>query len=234
MLNYVDVVNWTPLKVRDWLIGLSDDVSWLKQDVIISAKIGGKELLMLSPMDLEMFGAVKVGLQELILEAIENLRFYNFNMTKETLQTAILRLACQSRGLHRQLVHIRAAQSETKPYNSKNIMLSSEFRDESMKQKKQRVSLDTLANVSNIVTTVKNITGLLSSSPFSEHGEYRSMKSLLLALSIELTSTAQRDQFVERPNDIIEKSSKALADYCDRIVHGTKDILLIQPLYYNT
>lgn len=225
----MDITKWTTFKVRDWLSGICDDPSWLKVENLFKNKIDGKELLLMVPEDLEEIGATKVDLQELIMEAIERLIFYNFNITRETLQTSILRLGCQSRSLQRQLMFerdkVNQARSSTLPTGIKDVILT---------PAKQRVSLDTLAGVSSIVKTVQNIMDFLNSPAFSSHDDYRSMKSLVLALSIELTSTAQRDQFVENPNDTIEKSLKALADYCDRIVHGTKDTLLIQPFYLET
>lgn len=226
MLTHINVSTWNTFKVRDWLCGLCDDASWLKTENLFRNKIDGKKLLMLTPEDLETIGATKVNLQELIIEAIENLRFYNFNMARETLQTSILRLGCQSRSLQRQLLSERNRVAQSR--KTSTIIESNGIAT------KQRVSLDTLASVSSIVTTVQYITEFLNSPPFSKQGDYRSMKSLLLALSIELTSTAQRDQFVEKPNDIIEKSSKALADYCDRIVLGARDPLLIQPFHLET
>lgn len=229
MLTQIDVAKWTTFKVRDWLSGICDDPNWLKAENLFKNKIDGKELLMMVPEDLEKLGATKVNQQGLIMEAIERLIFYNFNLTRETLQTSILRLGCQSRGLQRQLISER-----DKVTQAKNGALSTDIKDVIPTPTKQRVSLDTLASVSNIVNTVQNTMEFLNAPAFSRHDDYRSMKSLILALSIELTSTAQRDQFVEKPNDTIEKSSKALADYCDRIVHGTKDHLLIQPFYLET
>lgn len=235
MLTRIDVNSWAPVKVRDWLLGICEDSSWLNTEVIFEENIGGKKLLLMTPQDIEKLGATKVNLQEQISEAIECLRFYNFNMTEESLQAAVLRLSCQSKSLQRQLATKRS-NNESK---EKNIILSSEFKDSPVLKtkdicKKQRVSLDTLTTVSTIVTTVKHVTDFLNHPPFSNLDVYRSIKSLILALSIELTSTAQRDQFVERPNDIIEKSSAILADYCEKIVLSTRDPLLIQPFHLET
>lgn len=234
MISQADITNWTPTEVSNWLAGLGADKEWLKSDYIMKNNFDGKDLSFMTSQDLELLGATKVELQENILEAIEKLKFHSFNSSKETLQAVILRLACQSRSLHRQLASKREISvGNHEPTIGKSIVLTSDFIDNGL-AKKQRVSLDTLANVSAIVTSVRHINDILSCAPFSKYADYRSMRSLLLALSIELTSTAQRDQFVETPNDIIEKSSKALADYCDRIVYGTSDTLLIQPFQLET
>lgn len=227
MLNHLNIKDWTPFKVRDWLKGVCDETSWLRSDMLVKGNIGGEQLIMMTSQDLKNLGATKVNLQEHILEAIENLIHYDTCLTRETLQTSILRLACQSRSLQRQLAYEHSSKKE-------DIVLTPEMNGTNILPTKQRVSLDTLTSVSAIVATVSYITDVLNCLPFSKYDDYRSMKSLLLALSIELTSTAQRDQFVERPNDILEKSSKVLADYCDKIVQGTRDPLLIQPFQLET
>lgn len=224
MLTRNNVAEWTPSKVRDWIAGLCEDASWLKSDFILENNIGGKRLLMMAPQDLEEIGATKVNLQEHILEAIGNLRYNNFNLNNETVQKLILNLACQSRSLYKHLTKERASSRL-----EQGIELSSEFKD-SPSTPRQKISLNTLISVSSIATIVIKITDVLNRSPFSKNDDCRSMKSLILALSIELTSTAQRDQFVERPNDIIERCSKKLADYCDRIVLCTTDPVLFQPI----
>lgn len=231
MLNSIDVATWTPFKVKDWLSGICDDSSWLNLDNVINNNIRGKDLLMMTPQDLEKLGCSKVSQQEHIQEAIETLRFFTYNLTTETLQASILRLACHARSLQKQIALESQQSPSSASHGTKNVVF---LTDLNQVTQNQRVSLDTLAGVSSIAKSVQSIIEVLNRKPFSKYDYYRSMKSLLLALSIELTSTAQRDQFVEKPNDIIEKSSKTLADYCDRIVHGTRDPLLIQPSYLET
>lgn len=98
-----------------------------------------------------------------------------------------------------------------------------------MKDDDDRVSIDTLTRVSKIVSIVDLIVNQLNTKPFTLYCHYRTMKSLLVAISIELTSTAQRDQFVDKPNEVIEKCVKSLANYCDKILFGRIDSLFIQP-----
>lgn len=98
-----------------------------------------------------------------------------------------------------------------------------------MKDDENRVSIDTLTRVSKIVSIIDLIINKLYSKPFNIYCHYRTIRSLLVALSIELTSTAQRDQFVDKPNEIIEKCVKSTANYCDKISFGKIDCLFIQP-----
>jgi hypothetical protein len=51
----------------------------------------------------------------------------------------------------------------------------------------------------------------------------------MLRLCIELASTAQRDQFVDKPNEIIQANCNTLAQVCDRIVQDLHDTLALQP-----
>lgn len=245
MLNHLDIANWSVNTVREWLAGLCDDSSWLQPVEEFEAnKLNGKRLLLMSPRELDQFGATKVDLQERIIESIEKLRIYSDNVSRTTLQIYILRLATQARSLHQQLVAKRNQFLEQQTVfnnhnhinNNSRVALPTDhhLNNKTTIHETQRVCLDTLAQISVLVWTVREITGILNSKSFLQHKDYRSMKSLLLALSIELTSTAQRDQFVEKPNDILEKSSKTLADYCYKIVQGTNDLLLVEPFQLET
>lgn len=233
MLTLMNVNAWTPHRVNEWLLGLFDDSEWLDTEIILKNNIGGKELLLMTAQDLKELGVTKVDRQEVVLEAIEDLRFHNYSIKEMTLQTYILRVACQSNSLRARLESKQSPPSSGENKSSQTVS-KVDLSNGSSSVSKQIVSLDTLTAVSNIVGTVKQIADVIGRPPFTRHGDYRSMRSLLLALSIELTSTAQRDQFVERPNDIIRKSCRTLADYCDRIVEGTRDPLLIQPFQLET
>lgn len=226
MLTYADVNTWTSYRVVEWLKSLFEETDWLNAENIIKNNINGKKLLLLTGHDLRDLGIVRVGRQEAVLEAIEDLRFQNYSAKEITLQTYILRVACQANSLRAclELDKQKLASddnNQTGPANDASNRSS---------VAKQIVSLETLTTVSNIVSNVQLIADILGRPPFARQGNYRPMRSLLLALSIELTSTAQRDQFVERPNDIIKKCCRTLADNCDRIVEGTEDFLLIQQL----
>lgn len=228
MLTLINVNAWTPHKVNDWLLGLFDNPSCLKTENIIKSNITGKKLLLLTAQDLKELGFTKVDHQEVVLGAIENLRFHNYSVRELTLQSYILKLACQSNSLQ-----ARLESKQPSPGELINGPSSNNHNNE-LSVSKQTVSLDTLTAVSDIAGTVKQIADVLSRPPFTRHGDYRSMRSLLLVLSIELTSTAQRDQFVERPNDVIRESCRTLSVYCDRIVEGTRDPLLIEPFQLET
>lgn len=239
LVKTIDVHLWTPQQVYQWLSGLHDDCDWLDIQSLVKNNICGRRLLLLSPSDIHDMGIEKVSIVEQILEAIEKLRYNNVNLNDRTLQLLILRLACQARELQRQLasdnVNLKkqTKTNSSSSNSSRNSSLTNGVKQSTFDEaiKKQRVSLLSLSNISKIVTTVSEIAYIIDSIQLNKHSDFRSMKSLILALSIELTSTAQRDQFVENPNDILEKSSKALADYCDRIVLSSVDPSMIQSFY---
>lgn len=231
MLNHLDVANWSPKTVREWLSGLCDDSGWLVPlEELEAKKLNGRKLSLMTPRDLDQIGATKVDMQERIIEAIETLRVYSGDISRTTLQTSILRLATQARSLHQQLVADRRIHEQNA---SAKITLMPEYKDQSNVEER-RVCLDTLAQVSALVRTVRKISSILNCKPFSKHEIYRSMRSLLLALSLEITSTAQRDQFVEQPNDFIERKADSLATYCDRIVEKSEDLLMVEPFRLET
>lgn len=230
----MDVESWTPSEVADWLSGLNDDSTWLNRDLIIESNTCGSKLLLMGPVDLIRIGAIKVNLQEEILSAIDKLKHYTTCLSSETLQKSIMRLSCHARSLQRSLTHEREMSNNLKCHTPSIKSSSSTHSKEMDDDHKQRVSLETLTAVSEIAVTAQHIVNLINKPPFSKRSEYRSMKSLLLVFCIELTSTAQRDQFVHEPNDVIEKCSKSLSDYCDKLVTTATDPLLIEPCQLET
>lgn len=51
----------------------------------------------------------------------------------------------------------------------------------------------------------------------------------MLRVAVELASTAQRDLFVEKPNDLLKEASKLLSDCCELAVQAIDDPDFIQP-----
>ncbi|KAH9425365.1 Sterile alpha motif [Dermatophagoides pteronyssinus] len=91
------------------------------------------------------------------------------------------------------------------------------------------VSTTTLASVSDILSAVKDFISWIDRYPFDGQDKYIQARKSILQLSIELTSTAQRDQqFVQGPNEVIRQCCKKLADLCDRLVQELNDSLAIQ------
>lgn len=230
-----DIHSWDDEMVYNWSRCLIDDETSGDQDILLKNKICGKKLLILTGTDLYSLGFKKVCYMEILLLAIEKLRTYYSCSNRQTLQMLILNLACQARYLQRQIAceteKQRSQVSLTISSHHKTSPLINGSKDGNTNGSKQRVSLETLNSISSMVPTVTEITNIVNNIQLSKHTELGSIKSLILALSKELAATAQRDQFVENVNDILEKRAKTLADICDRAVQSVVDPLMIQAYY---
>ncbi|XP_015793042.1 connector enhancer of kinase suppressor of ras [Tetranychus urticae] len=207
-MAFINVAEWTPQNVVSWLQGLEDSILPYVA-FFLNNNINGCRLLLLSCDDLENLNVTKVGHQEIILEAVELLKHLHYNFCSETLQMLSLRLGCKARSLFNILK--RETDEEEK------------YRD--------RVTTKTLSGVCDILTSVKLFVSWIDRYPFGGQEEYISIRKEILKLSIELASTAQRDQFVEKPNEVIKENCAIFAETCDKIVQDLNDPLAIQPAY---
>ncbi|XP_054264542.1 uncharacterized protein LOC128987620 isoform X2 [Macrosteles quadrilineatus] len=201
-MAYVNVAEWKPDQVTDWLKGL-DSVIVPYIHSFLNNQVNGQQLLNLGPDDLEHFGVFKLGHQELILEAVELLRNFHYELDRETLQMLALRLSCLAHSLHNELSH-----------NHMDATL---------------VSTQTLADVANIAAAVQPLAGWLDRPPFSGQLDYCSRKSELLSLALEMATSAQRDRFAERPVEELRVNSSKMAVLADSIIRDIQDPLLLQP-----
>ncbi|KAH9511448.1 Sterile alpha motif [Dermatophagoides farinae] len=257
-MAYVNVAEWTAQHVGDWLYGLDDSILPYVQ-FFVNNQINGCRLLLLTAQDLVNLNIHKIGHQEIILEAVELLRNLHYNITSETLQTIALRLACKSRALFNQLkksaekaaavaaAAVQASNHHTTDVENNNHSHSGSKKDKNKDKDKDHhhqsntnqsttttidlspVSTATLASVSDILSAVKDFISWIDRYPFDGQDKYVQARKAILQLSIELTSTAQRDQqFVQGPNEVIRQSCKKLADLCDRLVQELNDSLAMQ------
>lgn len=244
-MAYVDVAAWSPDHVVCWLWGLHSSLEASSMSQLIKNRVNGNRLLLLSGQDLiELIPAIKIEALQAIVQGMSQLRALTHNIKSETLQLLTLNLACQARYLCNQI--IQAEQSPrllpvsttlTTPMtgNSKNRFDFAKV-DSNMQinqSTKQRVSLETLDSVSIIVDQIMRLVNWLNSTELSSNLSKfnKDFKSIVLRVAVELTSTAQRDQFVEQPNDILKKTSKFLADYCEWVVLAIDDPDFIQPCW---
>lgn len=183
---------------------------------------------------------LKKGHQEIILEGVDLLKQLHYNFSTETLQSQALRLGCKSRSLFNQLKQdeeeraaavaeaqaAAAATAHEKPAKGKGQVMDAK---KDLPRKVDRVSTATLIAVSEIVLSVKQFISWIDRYPFSSQDMYLPIRRTILSHSIELASTAQRDQFVDQPNKVIKAACLSLADLCDRIVQDVNDSLAISP-----
>lgn len=244
-MAYIDVSTWSSENVASWVRGLHSSLEKTSLERIIRFRVNGTRLLLLDTQDLvELVPSIKVEALQLILEGIKLLRYLNYNSTQETLQSLILTLATQARYLQNQLIQeqhspriLPVTTSIATPMtgNSKNRFDFAKV-DSNMQinqSTKQRVSLETLESVSVLVNQIRLIINWLNLTynPTSMRKFTKDFKTIVLSVAIEITSTAQRDQFVEQPNDVIKKTSKFLADYCEWVVIAIDDSDFIQPCW---
>ncbi|KAG8189753.1 hypothetical protein JTE90_012928 [Oedothorax gibbosus] len=207
-MAYVNVAEWTPDHVVDWLRGLEDEIQPYTQ-FFVNNKVNGCQLLTLARDDLTNLNMTKIGHQELVLEAVELLRQLHYNLTSETLQSLALKLGCKAQSLFNDLKRV-----------------CQDFADTG---KKERVSVETLSAVSDIINLVKSLISWLDRYPFVGQESYSDVRKTILKLSVELASTAQRDQFAENPHGIIKETCAKLAAQSDKVVQDFNDSLIIQP-----
>lgn len=108
-------------------------------------EIKGQTLLNIRPYELEELGIASIGHQEIVLEAVEQLRSFNYDLEKENLQYLASRVATMAKNLKNQL--------EKYPDKSKD-----------------RIETQELSDITRAIATIKPLVAWLDRSPFL--GEY--------------------------------------------------------------
>ncbi|KAH7948179.1 hypothetical protein HPB52_018963 [Rhipicephalus sanguineus] len=205
-MAYINIAEWTPEHVADWLRGL-DDIIIPYVHFFLNNNIDGHHLLTLGPDDLTSLNISKVGHQELILEAVDQLRQLHYKLITENLQSLALKLGCRARSVYNEIKRMTTTDQD----NVVNIATS------------------ILADVSEVLLAVKSFVSWLDRAPFEGQERYTNIRQTVLKLGIELASTAQRDHFAAKPYAVIQSSCYNLADICDIIIQECHDSLIIQP-----
>ncbi|XP_074601475.1 uncharacterized protein LOC141855362 isoform X2 [Brevipalpus obovatus] len=236
-MAFVNVAEWSPHSVVSWLQGLEDSILPYVP-FFFDNNINGCRLLLLSCDDLENLNVIKIGHQEIILDAVDLLKHLHYNFCTEALQTLALKLGCKTRSLFNQLkaeagenagIHLEGSKNNNNTINNSGggSISSSSNNNKS----KERVSTKTLSRVCDIMSSVKAFIAWIDRYPIDGQATFAQLRKTILKLSVELASTAQRDQFVEFPNEVIKKNCAIFAEICDRIVQDLNDSLAIQPAW---
>ncbi|KAG5898199.1 hypothetical protein JTB14_005579 [Gonioctena quinquepunctata] len=144
-----------------------------------------------------------LGHQEIILEAVEHLRNFHFELDKENLQTLALKLSCSANSLYKEL-----------------LLLDDDC---------SIVQTQVMSDVHNIITTIKPLVYWLDRSPFAGDKDYIDNKTNLLQLSFEMATSAHRGIFSEKPVCTIRKICEKLAKIADHIIQEIMDPMILQP-----
>lgn len=137
-------------------------------------EIKGQSLLNIRPYELVELGMHAIGHQEIVLEAVEHLRNFNYHLDKENLQFLAFHVATTAKCLHRQLAY----------YNDKS-----------------KIETQILNDITRAIATIKPLVGWLDRSPFQGQLQFNETRKRMLHLGIEMATSAQRDRFVENPVD---------------------------------
>lgn len=243
-MAYLDVGSWSAEHVASWLFALHPRLEKSPFEPLLENKITGTKLMLMSPTDLRnLVPDIPEEALERILTGVKILRQLDNNNCPETLQSLTLKLSCQAKYLHNQLLEAETSpktlpvselpltpmtgKGKTNRFNFAEIDSNIQLNQTT----KQRVSLETLDNVSKTVDYIIQVVNWLSSHQFAtDEPKFNiDFRNILLRVAVELTSTAQRDQFVEQPNDLIKKTSRFLSEYCEWIVLAINDPDFIQP-----
>ncbi|XP_060861305.1 uncharacterized protein LOC132938470 [Metopolophium dirhodum] len=201
-MAYVNVADWKSDQVADWLKGLdSVIIPYIKY--FIETDVNGQKLLDMQPNDLDKIGVQKIGHQELILEAVDLLRNFHYELDKENVQLLALRLSCSAHSLYKDI--------------KQNYLNSTQ------------VPTKILTDVANTVAALKPLVNWLNRPPFCGQPHYISMKNNLLKLALEIVTSGQRDRFAENPVENIFEIAKQLAQHADHVIQESQDSLILQP-----
>ena len=102
-------------------------------------EVKGQQLLNIRPYELQQLGMNSIGHQEIVLEAVEQLRNFNYHLDKENLQFLALHVATQAKCLHKQLQH----------YDDKS-----------------KIETQILNDITRAIAAIKPLVGWLDRSPF--------------------------------------------------------------------
>lgn len=141
-------VNYSPI---DHELGL-DDCMYLYAHPFINNNVTGKSLLNMTVDDLSKLHVEKLGHQEVILEALENLRNLHHNLDTENLQYVCLRLSCKARSLCNEIRIFGPPLSPQEPGHP---------------QVKQSVSTSTMTSVADVLDSLWMLISWLDRPPFN-------------------------------------------------------------------
>ncbi|KAK8730032.1 hypothetical protein OTU49_008429 [Cherax quadricarinatus] len=230
-MAYVNVAEWSPDQVSEWLKGL-DEAILPYIHYFVNNQVDGKRLLQLSPDDLPSLRVTKIGHQEIVLQAVELLRNIHYQLNQENVQYLALRLSSKARSIYNEL------RQTTSSFGNGGGSAGEEEEGEdeeegadrrNAKKRQERVSTAIIAGVADVLSSVKGLVSWLTRQPFEGQEKYDCLKSDLVELSIRLATIAQRDMFAENQATVILQLCLRLAVISDKIIQEYSDPLIIQP-----
>ncbi|CAG5027270.1 unnamed protein product [Parnassius apollo] len=111
-MGSLNIAEWSPDQVAEWLSGLGPTVAGYVP-ALRQRGLNGSKLLTLRCDDLEYLGIHIIGHQELLLEAVEHLRNFQYELSRECVQQLALRVSGAATSLARALRNHADARLET-------------------------------------------------------------------------------------------------------------------------
>ncbi|KAH8372869.1 hypothetical protein KR009_007006 [Drosophila setifemur] len=205
-MAYINIAEWTPDQVTDWIKGLDESLKGYLYE-FSKHEIGGKALLNIRPYELENLGMRRIGHQEIVLEAVENLRNFHYHLKNDNLQFMALHVGTAARNLHRELA-------------KKNV---------------DSTKIDTriLHDITRTIATLKPLVGSLERTPFRKQEQYREFCGNVLKCGLELATHAHRDRFTVQPVLAIRQKAEKLERLANFIIQDVSDPMVLQPSSLN-
>lgn len=186
--------------VTDWLKGLDNSMYHYVQSFTNNG-VGGKQLLNIRPYELEQLGMHVIGHQEIVLEAVENLKNFNYNLAKENLQFLALHVATAAHSLTKQL----------------------EFSDQ------EKLETAVLKDITRTITHLKALIEWLDRAPFRGQKKFDELRKQCMRFGLEVATVAMRDRFSLMPVQAIRQNAIKLANIGEYIIKDITDPIILQP-----
>uniref|UniRef100_A0A182JYG2 Connector enhancer of kinase suppressor of ras n=1 Tax=Anopheles christyi TaxID=43041 RepID=A0A182JYG2_9DIPT len=199
-MAYINVAEWSPDMVTDWLKGLHDSMYHYVKSFTNNG-VGGKQLLNIRPYELEQLGMHVIGHQEIVLEAVENLKNFNYNLDKENLQFLALHVATAAHSLSKQL----------------------EFSDQ------EKLETAVLKDITRTITHLKALIEWLDRAPFRGQKKFDELRQQCMRFGLEVATVAMRDRFSLMPVQAIRQNAKKLESIGEYIIKDIMDPIILQP-----
>ncbi|KAH8301768.1 hypothetical protein KR059_011406 [Drosophila kikkawai] len=225
-MAYINIAEWTPDQVTDWIRGLDESMKGYLYE-FAKHEIGGRALLNIRPYELENLGMLRIGHQEIVLEAVENLRNFvsysnsiirrfvsnpnlilqHYHLKNDNLQFMALHVATAARNLHRELAKNHADST--------------------------KIDTRILHDITRTIATLKPLVGSLERTPFRKQEMYREYCGNVLKRGLELATIAHRDRFAVQPVHDIRHLAEKLEKLANFIIQDISDPMVLQPASLN-
>ncbi|XP_062857965.1 connector enhancer of kinase suppressor of ras 3-like [Trichomycterus rosablanca] len=197
------ITKWTPTQVMDWMKGLDDSLQQYIPN-FEKEKIDGEQLLKISHQDLEELTAIRIGHQELILEAVDLLCALNYGVESNNLKVLVGRMRAASDNLH----NCASERRKSPVYDANGF---------------KKPPNEFLTAVVELIGAAKSMLAWLDRTPLTGISDFTSTKNKIIQLCLELTTTVQKDCSVYEMEEKILEVARVLTEVCEATLRTTSD-----------